>query len=140
MRMDDANLKPTFSYLVSEITKRFPNFAYLHVVEPRVEGNVDRAVQHGEEIDFLREIWGSRPFISAGGYTRDTAISTAEEKGDLIAFGRAFIPNPDLPFRLEKDIPLTISDRSSYYTWESPVGYIDYPFSKEFEGGTRASL
>ncbi len=48
MRMDDANLKPTFSYLVSEITKRFPNFAYLHVVEPRVEGNVDRDVQHGE--------------------------------------------------------------------------------------------
>ncbi|PSR72861.1 hypothetical protein PHLCEN_2v11274 [Hermanssonia centrifuga] len=140
MRMDEANLRSTFSYLVSEITKRFPNFAYLHVVEPRVEGSEDRTVQHGEEIDFLRDIWGSRPFISAGGYTREAAISTADNKGDLIAFGRAFIANPDLPFRLEKDIPLTIGDRSSYYTWESPVGYNDYPFSKEFESGKQASL
>ncbi len=46
--MDEANLRSTFSYLVSEITKRFPNFAYLHVVEPRVEGSEDRTVQHGE--------------------------------------------------------------------------------------------
>ena len=46
-----------------------------------------------QENDFLREIWAPRPFISAGGYKRPLAIETAEAKGDIIAFGRAFIAN-----------------------------------------------
>ena len=86
--------------------------------------------------------------ISAGGYKRDLAIRTADEKGDVIAFGRFFISNvrrsslggaegadilrqPDLPKRLQKDIPLTIGDRSKYYLPESPLGYIDYPFAED---------
>ena len=36
---------------------------------------------------------GERVFISAGGYTRETALRTAENKGGLIAFGRLYIPN-----------------------------------------------
>jgi hypothetical protein len=43
--------------------------------------------------DFLRELWSPRPLISAGGYTRELAIATAETKGDLIACGRFFISN-----------------------------------------------
>lgn len=39
---------PTFSYLVSEIAKRYPDLAYIHVVEPRVTGNYDREPQAGE--------------------------------------------------------------------------------------------
>ena len=41
--------------------------------------------------DFIRDIWRPRPIISAGGYTRETALEVAETKGDLIAFGRLFI-------------------------------------------------
>ena len=33
---------------LSELAKRHPKFAFLHLVEPRVEGNVDRAVLEGE--------------------------------------------------------------------------------------------
>lgn len=43
--------------------------------------------------DFIREIWAPRPLITAGGYTRDLALEVAETKGDLIGFGRPFIPN-----------------------------------------------
>ena len=43
--------------------------------------------------DFIRDIWGSRPLVSAGAYTRESAIRVAETKGDLIAFGRPFIGN-----------------------------------------------
>lgn len=46
MRMADP--KPTFSYLVADLAKRHPNFAYIHLVEPRVEGSVDRTVLEGE--------------------------------------------------------------------------------------------
>ena len=40
--------KPQFSYIVEQIKKRHPNFAYLHLIEPRVAGNMDRSVQEGE--------------------------------------------------------------------------------------------
>ncbi|KAF5366822.1 hypothetical protein D9758_006530 [Tetrapyrgos nigripes] len=61
-------------------------------------------------------------------------MKTADEKGDLIVFGRQFISNPDLPFRLLNDIPLTKYDRSLFYCPGDNNGkrYIDYPFSVEF--------
>lgn len=46
MRMKDPI--PTFQYLVSEIAKRYPDLAYLHVTEPRVNGDQDREAQEGE--------------------------------------------------------------------------------------------
>ena len=46
MRMTDP--KPTFSYLVGEIAKRHPNFAYVHLVEPRVDGIDERTPAEGE--------------------------------------------------------------------------------------------
>lgn len=46
MRMADP--KPTFSYLVTRLAKLYPNLSYIHVVEPRVQGNMDREVHEGE--------------------------------------------------------------------------------------------
>ena len=46
MRMADP--EPEFSYVVSEIARRQPSFAYIHLVEPRVMGNIDREVKEGE--------------------------------------------------------------------------------------------
>ena len=39
---------PTFTYLVKQLADRYPDFAYLHVVEPRVNGNFEREVAEGE--------------------------------------------------------------------------------------------
>ncbi|EKM53294.1 uncharacterized protein PHACADRAFT_98495 [Phanerochaete carnosa HHB-10118-sp] len=127
MRMADP--KPGFSHLVSEIARRWSSLAYIHLVEPRVDGSDDREVQEGESNDFLREIWGQRPFISAGGYNRELAFKVAETKGDLIGVGRLFISHPDLPVLWQKDIPVEKGSRSTYYTHESPQGYTDYPFA-----------
>ncbi|KAJ7595117.1 hypothetical protein C8J56DRAFT_928446 [Mycena floridula] len=106
----------TFSSFVSHIKDKHPNLSYIHINN-----------------DFIREIWGDRPLISAGSYSRSLAIDAAEKKGDIIGFSRAFIA-PDLPYRLEHDIPLTVGDRSTYYVFGStdPKGYTDYPFSAEF--------
>ncbi len=93
--MTMADPKPTFSYLAGEIKRRYPNFAYLHAVEPRVAGFTFRDendIKPQEENDFLREVWAPKPFISAG-HSRETAIEAADEKGDLVAFGRQFISN-----------------------------------------------
>jgi NADPH2 dehydrogenase len=87
--------KPQFSYLVSQLLDY--KLAYLHVVEPGIGGVVDADIPLNSDNDFLREIWceegDDRVFISAGGYTRQTAIKTTEEKGGMVAFGRLFIPN-----------------------------------------------
>ncbi|KAI0078452.1 NADH:flavin oxidoreductase/NADH oxidase [Panus rudis PR-1116 ss-1] len=132
--MGMADPVPTFSYLVKQIAEKYPDFAYIHVVEPRVNGIFDRdEVAEHESNDFLRDIWAPRPFISAGGYNRQLALDVAEKKGDLIAFGRLFIANPDLPLRLKLNIPVTPYNRGLFYQVESPEGYIDYPFAEETE-------
>ncbi|KAJ7869138.1 hypothetical protein B0H14DRAFT_3440840 [Mycena olivaceomarginata] len=108
------------------------SFAYLHVVEPRVDGSETLdVIKDGYSNDFIRDIWGNRRLISAGGYTRETAVAAAEEKGDLIAFARPYIANPDLPYRLLHDIALAIGNRALYYAPGSldPKGYTDYPFA-----------
>ncbi|KAF7421212.1 hypothetical protein PC9H_011733 [Pleurotus ostreatus] len=133
MRMEDP--KPTFSYLVTQIRERFPNLSYVHVVEPRVaDMNIrkDSDLSEDEENDFLRKIWAPRPFIVAGGYTRELALKGAE-KGDIIASGRLFLSNPDLVLRWRKDLPLNAYDRSTFYAHgdASEKGYVDYPFASE---------
>ncbi|HEX2236933.1 MAG TPA: alkene reductase, partial [Gammaproteobacteria bacterium] len=39
----------------------------------------------------------------------------AHGKADLIAFGRKFLANPDLPERFQHRAPLNADDRSTYY-------------------------
>jgi N-ethylmaleimide reductase len=46
--------------------------------------------------------------------------------GDLIAFGRPFIANPDLPKRIANQWPLNPVDEASLYGG-TDVGYVDYP-------------
>ena len=46
--------------------------------------------------------------------------------GALIAFGRQFIANPDLPKRIELGLPLNRYDRSTFYGFDAR-GYTDYP-------------
>ncbi|KAJ7115106.1 hypothetical protein C8R43DRAFT_1038984 [Mycena crocata] len=120
---------PTFSYAISQIAARHPTLAYLHLVEPRINGNATRTeVGAHESNDALRALWAPRPLISAGGFTRQGALEKAEQ-GDLVAFGRLFISNPDLPVRLQKDIPLAAYERSTFYLIgeNSPRGYTDQP-------------
>ncbi|KAK0229943.1 hypothetical protein EDD85DRAFT_972609 [Armillaria nabsnona] len=123
---------PTFSYFVSEVKRRHPDLAYLHVVEPRVAVDRSRKATALESNDFIHRIWAPKPLISAGGYTRESAMQTADRKGDIIAFGRYFISNPDLTARLKENIPFTPYDRSTFYLHgEAAEGYIEYPFASE---------
>jgi hypothetical protein len=102
--------KPQFSYLVSQL--KGYNLAYLHVTEPRIGGNIDVDAPPQSSNDFLREIWckeGSNGvFISAGGYTRQTAIETVQEQGGMIAFGRLYIPNVSV-FMVRSVLPCVLT-------------------------------
>jgi len=121
MRMSDPI--PTFRYFVQQLKTRHPKLAYLHGIEGK---------QPDDSLDFVRDIWskdGQGVFLSAGDHSRESALRFAEEKGDVVAFGKWFISNPDLPRRLKEDLPLTQFDHTTFYTYLSPKGYIDYPFA-----------
>ena len=74
----------------------------------------------------VREAFSGR-LLYAGRYTPEKARWMREQGyGDLFAFGRPFIANPDLPSRLYHGWPLNDVDPATMYGG-SDVGYLDYP-------------
>lgn len=129
--MSDSN--PT--ELFTEVAKLLNNYnlAYLHVIEPRSSLMLSKSVEEVEAIvpvacKQLRQYFKGA-IIAAGGFNRKTAIDIVESgDADLVAFGRHFISNPDLPKRLEEDLPLNAYNRDTfYYSSDLVTGYTDYP-------------
>ncbi|KAJ3541554.1 hypothetical protein NM208_g4546 [Fusarium decemcellulare] len=107
-----------------------PSLAYVHAIEPRADDSMDTPGHLGKVEDTLapiRQVVASAGvrFIVAGGYTPETALEHTRKTDDLVAFGRHFIPNPDLPERIKNGWPLTKYDRPGFYEGNE-VGYIDY--------------
>lgn len=127
----DDNVVETWSYLVSEIQKTYPNLAYLHFIEARVDIFSEERVVPKDTLDPYRQIWKG-PFITSSGYSNaiPEAVALSERSGDLIAFGRVFIANPDLPKRIRNGWELNPYNRATFYS-DGPEGYINYPFYDE---------
>lgn len=90
MRMKDP--VPQYTHFITSLKAAHPNLAYLHAVEALERDQ--RTPAPSQPNNFIRDIWLPKPFISAGGYARQTAIDQAEEfDGNLIAFGKLFIAN-----------------------------------------------
>lgn len=123
--MSDSNPAETFGYVTEQLNQF--GLAYLHVIEPRIRGsNVLAEGQEPVAAMMLRRIFDG-PIIAAGGFEPDTAQAiVANGHADLVAFGRYFIANPDLPERIRLGLPLSGYDRSTFYGGDSR-GYTDYP-------------
>jgi N-ethylmaleimide reductase len=123
--MSDSDPFALFGY-VAEQLNRF-DLAYLHVIEPRVKGNVVVAGGQGPvAAEHLRKIFKG-PIVAAGGFEPETAEAVvAKGDADVVAFGRYFVSNPDLPARIRAGAPLSAYDRDTFYTFDAK-GYIDYP-------------
>ncbi|ETW78410.1 hypothetical protein HETIRDRAFT_157891 [Heterobasidion irregulare TC 32-1] len=124
---------PTFSYMIETIRDRYPDFGYIHLVEPRIYGAVDIEIKQGQTNEVFRKLWGSKVYLTAGGYKED-ALKAAETDNTLVVFGRYFISNPDLVLRLKEDISLAMYDRNTSYAHTVPEGYIDWLFANETKG------
>ncbi|CAL5068012.1 unnamed protein product [Urochloa decumbens] len=100
---------------------------YLHAVEPRMVRPYERG-ETRHSLRPMRDAFGGT-FVVAGGYTReDGDRAVAGGYADLVAFGRVFLANPDLPRRFQLGAPLNEYDRKTFYTADPVVGYTDYPF------------
>ncbi|QDF98145.1 alkene reductase [Azoarcus sp. DD4] len=126
----DPNPQPLFTYVVEQLA-RWP-LAYVHVVEGATGGARD--FQQGDApFDYaaLRAAYaragGKAAWMVNNGYDRELAeAAVAEGRADIVAFGKAFIANPDLVLRLREKAPLNAWDTSSFYGG-SEKGYLDYP-------------
>ncbi|KAK4479968.1 hypothetical protein RD792_013022 [Penstemon davidsonii] len=129
----DSNPDALGLYLANELNNF--DIVYLHVIEPRLD--VNEEVHQGAEDQIPHSLLPMRKafnntFIAAGGYNRSKGNrAIAENYADMVAFGRLFLANPDLPKRFELDVPLNKYDRSTFYTSDPVVGYTDYPFLEQ---------
>ena len=123
--MADSDPYGLFTYVVQQLDKL--NLAYLHLIEPRWLAEEGSEEQKPVVTQELRKHF-SGVIIAAGSFDGHSAETIADAgDADLIAFGRHFVANPDLPKRLHRNLPLNRYDRSTFYGG-SEVGYTDYPF------------
>src|SRR5882672_1097221 len=131
--MSDSNPTVLFDYVAEQLNQF--GLAYLHIIEPRIKGNV--LVAEGQApvaTARLRGIFKGR-IIAAGGFEPDSAEAIVEKgDADLVAFGRHYIANPDLPKRIQFGLPLNEYDRATFYTFDFH-GYTDYPFYDQQRDG-----
>lgn len=120
--MKDSDPARTFGYVARELNRLRP--AYLHIIEP-VDGINVNGVQTSPT-KYLRTIFEGK-IITAAGYDKEKAERViAANEADLVAFGKLFIANPDLPERFRTDAPLNPPDAKTFYGGDEH-GYIDYP-------------
>jgi N-ethylmaleimide reductase len=128
--MSDSDPQALFTYVADELDKL--GLAYLHLIEPRIAGNVEDETRDQSPVasKTLRKVF-SGPIIAAGGFDGPSAEAIIQSgDADLVAFGRHFIANPDLPERLRRNLPLNHYDRPTFFGG-TEVGYTDYPFYED---------
>ena len=113
--MVDSNPEALFSYVAEQLGQR--KLAFLFVREPTGRDHL---------LGTIKRLFGGA-IIANDGHDQQSAQHVLNEgNADAVAFGRAFIANPDLVRRLREDRPLNAWDPSTFYG-DGPKGYTDYP-------------
>ena len=119
--IQDSNPQAIFGYLVEHLNAR--GIAFIHFVEGETGGPRDVS---GFDFAWARKTFKGT-YIANNGYTRQMALDAVDSgAADAVAFGRAYIANPDLVQRLKLDAPLNEANPKTFYT-PGEVGYTDYP-------------
>lgn len=116
-----------FGFVIRELSQR--RLAYLHLIEPRSNAGIRDDINHAapESVARIFRPEFDGPLIVSGGFNRESGEAAIRSGySDAIAFGRAFIANPDLPQRLSSGAALNNYDRSTFYGG-GERGYTDYP-------------
>ncbi|MGW9019442.1 alkene reductase [Priestia megaterium] len=125
--MADSNPEKLYSYIISQLAER--ELSYLHLIEPQVRSGLVEEMNHeapASVATLFRPLFPGALIIS-GGFDAETGEQALEDgKADLVAFGRAFIANPDLPKRIELGVSLNVLDKPTVYGGDER-GYTDYP-------------
>jgi 2,4-dienoyl-CoA reductase-like NADH-dependent reductase (Old Yellow Enzyme family) len=113
--MGDSNPSATFTYAASELGKR--KIAFICAREYKAADSLGpRLKQAFAGVYIVNEKFDKE--------TAEAVISAGE--ADAVAFGKAYLSNPDLVRRLKEGAPLDAWDASTFYAG-GEKGYTDYP-------------
>jgi N-ethylmaleimide reductase len=125
---DDAP-QPLFEQVLRQLAPL--GLAYVHVIEGSTGGPRDH--QQGPtpfNYTALRQAYrnagGQGAWMLNNGYDLALASTALAQGADLVAFGKAFIANPDLGARLQQGGPFNPPNRATFYGG-GDAGYTDYP-------------
>jgi 2,4-dienoyl-CoA reductase-like NADH-dependent reductase (Old Yellow Enzyme family) len=113
--MGDSNLSATFTYVAGELGKR--NIAFICAREYLADDRLGPK---------LKAAFGGVYIVNEKFKKGHAEQVIAAGEADAVAFGKAFIANPDLVRRLRDDGPLNEWNTATFYTG-GPEGYVDYP-------------
>lgn len=117
--MGDSNRLATFSHVARELGRR--KLAFMCAREGLGADRIGPALKKE-----FQAAGGGCYFVNEG-FTKESAnAALAEGDADAVAFGNAFIANPDLPRRLKVNAPLN-APRPELFFGSGPGGYTDYP-------------
>ena len=118
----DSDPEPLFTYVVEQLNRL--GVGWLDMVEG--DTGISREAEPSFDLQRLRKLFNG-VLIANNLYDRDLAIQArADNRADMIAFGRAFIGNPDLVERLRVNAPIVDAPRQAYYGGGAR-GYTDFP-------------
>ncbi len=117
--MGDSNPLATFGYVAEQLGKR--GIAFIFTRESLGENRISPELKKR-----FRGV-----LIANEGFNRETAQQVVESgEADAVSFGKDFISNPDLPRRLQLNVPLNPYRPETFYGYglvDPRVGYTDYP-------------
>ncbi|MDC7703851.1 alkene reductase [Vogesella indigofera] len=119
-QVPDAEMDALYLRLIDELNAL--GLLYIHVVDHSAMG----APEVSPELKARLRAAFNGQYILSGGY--DVARANADlnaQRGDLVAFGRPFISNPDLVTKLKSGQELVAPDFATFYT-PGEKGYTDY--------------
>jgi N-ethylmaleimide reductase len=116
---------PTYDHLVERLGDL--ELSHLQVVRaPSTDLTAGPVAAIADTIAYYRTRYRG-VFIANGGFDATSAKAEIDRgQADLISFGAPFVGNPDLVYRFEHGLPLSPSDRATYYQG-GREGYVDYP-------------
>ncbi|MEL6588663.1 MAG: alkene reductase, partial [Bacteroidota bacterium] len=114
-------IEADYLYLAEQLSE--VGLVYAHMVDHSSMGAAE--VPRAFKQRFRAAFTGA--FILSGGYDAERAESDLQDGlGDLVAFGRPYIANPDLVERLKTGAELNVPNPATFYS-PGPEGYVDYP-------------
>jgi N-ethylmaleimide reductase len=125
--VNDANPQALFEYVVRELAPL--GLAFVHIIEGATGGPreiPDRPFDYAALHTAYRAAGGKGAWMVNNGYDKAMAEQALAHGADLVAFGKAFISNPDLVERLRRNAPLNEPDKTTFYGGGAR-GYTDYP-------------
>lgn len=124
----DATPEQTYTAVATMLNKH--KVAYIHIAEADWD---DAPPMSNAFKQTLRDAYHG-VMIYAGKYNLKRALDALNNGfADMIAFGRPFIANPDLPLRIEQNQPWATHDPQTLFGGNEQ-GFTDYPAYEQLQG------